>query len=161
VGALPAARYGYSGPGDTSDFTMDPLGDVTERLLPLVGGALVTKRLTGDVWSYPNVHGDVMATADGSGAKQGATASYDPYGQALGAVPDNSSGNFDYGWLGQHQRPLEHEASLATIEMGARQYSPRLGRFLEVDPVEGGSANDYDYVAGDPVDNQDLDGTYC
>lgn len=25
-------------------------------------------------------------------------------------------------------------------------------------PVEGGSANDYDYVSGDPVNNLDLDG---
>jgi hypothetical protein len=31
-------------------------------------------------------------------------------------------------------------------------------RFLEVDPVEGGSANDYDYVEGDPVNKFDLDG---
>jgi len=42
--------------------------------------------------------------------------------------------------------------------MGARQYAPGLGRFLEVDPVEGGSANDYDYVGGDPVNAVDLDG---
>jgi hypothetical protein len=32
-------------------------------------------------------------------------------------------------------------------------------RFLQVDPVEGGSANDYDYVEGDPVNGFDLAGT--
>ena len=42
--------------------------------------------------------------------------------------------------------------------MGARPYSPMLGRFLSVDPEEGGSANDYDHVAGDPINTLDLDG---
>jgi hypothetical protein len=42
--------------------------------------------------------------------------------------------------------------------MGARQYVPSLGRFLQVDPVAGGSCNDYDYVCGDPVNGFDLDG---
>jgi hypothetical protein len=27
--------------------------------------------------------------------------------------------------------------------------------------VEGGSANDYDYVSGDPINNLDLDGSFC
>jgi hypothetical protein len=45
--------------------------------------------------------------------------------------------------------------------MGVRLYDPRVGRFLEVDPIEGGSANNYDYVAGDPINNLDLAGTFC
>ncbi len=45
--------------------------------------------------------------------------------------------------------------------MGARPYVPDLGRFLAVDPVKGGSANDYEYAAGDPVDNFELDGQFC
>jgi RHS repeat-associated protein len=76
----------------------------------------------------------------------------------LGGIPDNSAGNFDYGWLGSNERPIEHAGSLATIEMGARQYVPSIGRFLQVDPVERGSANDYDYAGGDPVNGFDLSG---
>lgn len=43
--------------------------------------------------------------------------------------------------------------------MGVRLYHPALGRFLQVDPVPGGSANPYDYVTQDPVNQEDLSGT--
>ncbi len=159
VNGAVVARYAYGGPGDAPVATLDANGAVIERTVALVGGALLTRRLgAADAWSYPNVHGDVMATADAAGAKVGPTHTYDPYGQALTTPPDNSAGSFDYAWLGSHQRPLEAEAGMATIEMGARPYVPGLGRFLRVDPVEGGSANDYDYTMGEPCNNFDLDG---
>jgi RHS repeat-associated protein len=154
-------RYGYSSSGDTADFTQNPSGSLLESFHSFAGGALLTRPATGaanDLWSFPNIHGDVVALVDATGVKQGATLAYDPYGSPLGGQPDNATGRLDNGWLGQHQRATETGTGIATIEMGARAYSPGLGRFLEVDPVEGGSANDYDYVAGDPVNNLDLDG---
>jgi hypothetical protein len=45
--------------------------------------------------------------------------------------------------------------------MGTRYYDPALGRFTQVDPVEGGSANRYDYAGQNPVNNSDPTGTAC
>ncbi|MCB1030661.1 MAG: hypothetical protein KDA95_04945, partial [Acidimicrobiales bacterium] len=155
-------RYGFTGSSDSPGLTLDGTGTLIETTAGLIGGALRTRRIGGtDVWSLPNLHGDVVATVDNSGATLGVTATYGPYGETNTTL-DNSHGNLDYGWLGQHQRPTETQTGLTTtIEMGARQYDPTLGRFLEVDPIEGGSANDYDYVAGDPNNNFDLDGDRC
>jgi RHS repeat-associated protein len=138
-------------------------GVVVERSIGLPGGATLTKPAVGDVWSYPNIHGDVQAVANATGLKQGATFTYDPYGTPLAGLPDNAAGSSDNGWLGQHNRPSEHIAGMQSmIEMGARAYQPILGRFLEVDPIEGGSCNDYDYVCSDPNNAFDLDGrTKC
>ena len=42
--------------------------------------------------------------------------------------------------------------------MGARPDDPTLGRFLSVDPIEGGSLNAYIYAGNDPVNKYDLSG---
>ncbi|MBB4662202.1 RHS repeat-associated core domain-containing protein [Conexibacter arvalis] len=44
------------------------------------------------------------------------------------------------------------------MEMGVRVYLPAVRRFLQVDPVEGGSPNDYEYGPEDPVNVNDLSG---
>ncbi len=167
-------KYSYLGAGDSSAITIDNAGTLVERAISLPGGALYTKRPgSTDVWSYPNLSGHLVASADSAGTKIGDTILYDPDGNALNShgmswtepdptdPPDNSANNLDYGWHGQAQRPLEHATGLLPmIEMGARQYNPRLGRFIEVDPVEGGSANDYDYCDGDPLNCNDLNGQF-
>ncbi|MEI2639398.1 MAG: hypothetical protein V9F03_10430 [Microthrixaceae bacterium] len=89
------AKYSYTATGDTADITLDAAGNLVETTTVLTGGALWTHRPGGtDVWSYPNIHGDLTATANSAGAKQGVTRVFDPYGNPLGTttIPDNSAG---------------------------------------------------------------------
>ncbi|MDQ1500885.1 MAG: hypothetical protein QOI86_4225 [Actinomycetota bacterium] len=108
-------------------------------------------------WSYANIHGDVTATADNNGTRTW-IGWYGPYGEnPAGLTPGNTAaGGTNWGWKGQQQRLSDRDL----IHMGARPYVPSLGRFLAVDPVEGGCANDYAYVHGDPINQADLNGKY-
>ncbi|WP_268762426.1 polymorphic toxin-type HINT domain-containing protein [Kitasatospora griseola] len=81
----------------------------------------------------------------------------DPFGNARGTQPGNGVWAGDKGFVG------------GTIEgtgftnLGARQYDPRTGRFLSVDPIFNGgdpqSWNGYAYANNDPINGSDPNGT--
>jgi RHS repeat-associated protein len=161
--------YTYTSSGDTADITLDATQRLLTRTIVLPGGVLYTLHggTTPSTWDHPSVRGDLCLTTDQAGHQSGPLRTYTPFGDPLtptgtldpDADPDTQPGQSDYGWLGQHQRPHDHAGALAIVQMGARPYSPLLGRFLAVDPVEGGSANNYDYTSADPTNGTDLDGS--
>jgi RHS repeat-associated protein len=119
------------------------------------------------VYQLHDLEGSVVATAPAGGALSASTE-YDPFGIVTTPgthVIDWAKGLPANGWLGAHQRPTDFGQDTADaagpVEMGARVYLPKVGRFLQVDPVDGGSANAYDYVAQDPLNATDLSGTLC
>jgi RHS repeat-associated protein len=81
------------------------------------------------------------------------TYSYDEFG-----VPADTSAVNRYGYLGGKERATE--TATGAIAMGARSYVPTIGRFLQPDPVDGGSANPYDYAYQDPFNQFDLNGEW-
>jgi RHS repeat-associated protein len=161
--------YGFTGSGDTPDFVRDVNWAVSEKNLQLPGGVLLTIKplLTGNAqkqYSLPNAHGDTLLTTDAAGTNTStgngpaSTFTYDPFGQVLsGSTLPANADQGSYGWVGQNEKLTETIFALVPIQMGARVYIPALARFLQVDPVEGGTPSNYVYPP-DPMNDFDLNG---
>ena len=103
-----------------------------------------------------DLHGDVLGVASNNLTTDPgilATFETDEYGNPR---DPGDVGDVRYGYLGEHQRAADNPAGITL--MGVRLYNPTTGRFLSVDPVYGGSADDYDYCIADPINCTDLDG---
>jgi RHS repeat-associated protein len=121
---------------------------------PVAGASRAEVAKRRDHYLYYNGHGDLAAEADASRNPTGTPQTYDPFGAPLATQPANTT---EHLFTGRWNK--QYDTSSDLILMGARLYDPSLGRFLAIDPVEGGSLNNYDYAGQDPVNLYDLAGT--
>ncbi|HVX23635.1 MAG TPA: RHS repeat-associated core domain-containing protein [Acidimicrobiales bacterium] len=155
-------RYAYCGYTTSPCAILNSANTVVNEETQSIGGVLVTVHpgSSSMLFSYPNLKGDYIVTNDSSGSQYG-WGTYTPYGQMTTSTyvpknPHTSALNEDA--FGKAGKLTEETVATPVVFMGARPYFPEEGRFLSVDPIEGGCANAYVYVSGDPVNSSDLTG---
>ena len=141
---------------------LDAAGRIEAQLFGLSGGVIVALDRAGAPrrWQYPDLQGSIAWESSGD-AGPSATTVYDPWGQKISAPvqpviarSEDLALAMTASWSGSLRLPNTDDAYL----IGSRQYAPASGRFLQPDPVNGGSLNTYEYANGDPVNLGDPSG---
>jgi RHS repeat-associated protein len=136
-------RYVYAGKNRIAEYEV---GNVTARYVYGASGNVVSvykdSLLT---YLFGDERGSVILTSNSDQPRR-----YTPWGELDGGALDG----INIGFGGQF-----YEAEIGLYLFGARFYSPKLGRFLQPDPLSyGGGSNLYEFANGDPINQGDASG---
>jgi RHS repeat-associated protein len=142
----------YAGPGSSPAWTVNTAGEWTRNISGIGGFVAVQNSGAAPELELTNLHGDMIAKAylSETATALASTADTSEFGVPTTSLPPK------YSWLGANEIPTELPSGV--LDMGARSYVPQIGRFLQPDPISGGSANAYTYTFGDPVNASDPSG---
>jgi RHS repeat-associated protein len=147
----------FAGPGSAPAWTANSSSEWS-RQIPGIDGSLAATKSSSSAEAtlqLANLHGDIIATAYDSPSRGELASKADT--TEFGVPTVNAPTK--YSWLGAIDLPTA-ELPADTVAMGVRSYVPQIGRFLQPDPLPGGSANAYSYTFGDPVNSSDPSGAY-
>jgi RHS repeat-associated protein len=143
----------YAGSGSAPAWTTNTSGETVRNISGIDGelGAIQNGTEAPEL-QIVNLHGDIVAKAylSETATELASKADTSEFGVPTTSLPSK------YSWLGSLE--LSSELPSGATNMGARSYVPQLGRFLQPDPIPGGSANAYTYTFGDPVNTSDPSG---
>ncbi|MGW5667690.1 DNRLRE domain-containing protein [Micromonospora sp. NPDC003776] len=153
-GTAVQSTHHYDGDDDSPAWTQESATRCTRDVAGLEGLVATWDSDSGTLdWQVTNLHGDVVGTIHDADQGLSSTGESTEFG-----TPRDTTGigKQRYGWLGGKQRASDTPSGITL--MGVRLYNSATGRFLQVDPVYGGSCNRYDYSCQDPLNKFDLDG---
>ncbi|MSV49071.1 MAG: hypothetical protein F2914_08595, partial [Actinobacteria bacterium] len=159
-----AAKAAPTGPitlRTSGNLLLDETGNIAGQIISLPQGVTVALDANGDPvdWLYNDLQGSTAWRTTGNTAPAHTTV-YDPWGTQISTnaepLPTNALelALYSSGWKGTGRLPIGEDF----YTMGNREYSPQAGRFLQRDPLIGGSTNAYEYALGDPWNNSDPSG---
>lgn len=132
---------------DTVAATLDPRGEVDIRFID-IGEDGVPRALirNSNLYLLLRDHmGSVRAVVDANDGTVVQSLTFDPFGRMLA---NSSPGWQPFGFAGGLTDPIS-----GVVRLGRRTYEPFIGRYLSRHPdgYQGGSANLYSFMHGDPV----------
>jgi RHS repeat-associated protein len=140
---------------------LDETGNIAGQIISLPQGVTVALDANSNPvdWLYNDLQGSTAWRTTGNTAPAHTTV-YDPWGTQISTntqpLPTTALelALYSNGWKGTGKLPIGEDF----YTMGNREYSPQAGRFLQRDPLLGGSTNAYEYALGDPWNNSDPSG---